>query len=53
MMDEKVELYNKLIAKCPGIERKGKNNPYTSVNGHMFSLINKDGELGMRFSKET
>ena len=26
--------------------------PYTSANGHMFSLLNKEGELGFRFSKE-
>lgn len=25
--------------------------PYTSTNGHMFSLLNKDGQLGIRFSK--
>lgn len=51
-MNKKIELYDKLVAKCPGFERKGKNNPYTSANGHMFSQINKDGELGIRFSKE-
>ncbi|MGD2078813.1 MAG: hypothetical protein PVH18_10540, partial [Chloroflexota bacterium] len=32
--------------------RKGKTMPYTSANGHMFSLLNKDGELGFRYSKE-
>ena len=26
--------------------------PYTSANGYMFSLLNKAGELGIRFSKE-
>lgn len=26
--------------------------PYTSANGHMFSLLNKSGEIGIRFSKE-
>lgn len=51
-MKEKVELYDKLVAKCAGFERKGKNNPYTSANGHMFSQLNKEGELGIRFSKE-
>lgn len=25
---------------------------YTSENGHMFSLLNKNGEIGIRFSKE-
>lgn len=51
-MKDKVELYDKLVSKCPRFERKGKNNPYTSANGHMFSQLNKDGELGIRFSKE-
>ena len=51
-MKEKIELYDKLVAKCQGFERKGKNNPYTSANGHMFSQLNKEGELGIRFSKE-
>lgn len=27
--------------------------PYTSANGYMFSLFNKAGEIGIRFSKET
>ena len=52
MWKEKLELYDKLIAKCPRFERKGNSMPYTSANGHMFSLLNKDGELGIRFSKE-
>lgn len=26
--------------------------PYTSANGYMFSLFNKDSEIGIRFSKE-
>jgi hypothetical protein len=49
---EKLERYDKLVAKCPMFERKGKTGPYTSANGHMFSFLNKDGQLGMRFSKE-
>ncbi len=52
-MDEKiVKLYDQLLAKCPRFERKGKTMPYTSANGHMFSQLNKAGELGIRFSKE-
>ncbi|MEM1339973.1 MAG: hypothetical protein AAF634_01395 [Bacteroidota bacterium] len=35
-----------------GLERKGKSMPYTSANGHMFSQLNKAGELGIRLSKE-
>jgi len=47
-----VELYETQIAAHPTIERKGAKNPYTSVNGHMFSAMNKAGEVGIRLSKE-
>jgi hypothetical protein len=52
MRENKIALYDKLVAMCPGFERKGKTMPYTSANGYMFSQINKEGELGIRFSKE-
>ena len=52
MWQERVAKYDELIAMCPRFERKGKTVPYTSANGHMFSQLNKDGELGIRFSKE-
>ena len=52
MWEQKLEIYDQLVAKCPRFERKGKTVPYTSANGHMFSILNKDGELGFRFSKE-
>ena len=47
-----LELYDELVSKCDRFERKGKTMPYTSANGYMFSLLNKDGEFGIRFSKE-
>lgn len=40
------------FAKCSRFERKGKTVPYTSANGHMFSFLNKAGEIGIRFSKD-
>ena len=52
MYAEKLKIYDDLVAKCDRFERKGKTMPYTSANGHMFSLLNKAGELGIRFSKE-
>jgi len=52
MYEEKRAIYDALVAKLPHIERKGKTMPYTSANGHMFSLLNKAGEIGIRFSKE-
>ncbi len=48
---EKLELYDKLIATNPAIERKGATIPYTSHNGHMFSLMDDDGNLGLRLPK--
>ncbi|MBT8326350.1 MAG: hypothetical protein KJP21_01420 [Bacteroidia bacterium] len=45
-------LYNSLISKLPEIERKGKANPYTSLNGHMFSFLDKEGKLGIRMSED-
>ena len=49
---EKLKLYDALVDKCPRFERKGKSMIYTSANGYMFSLLNKAGEIGIRFSKD-
>jgi hypothetical protein len=50
--EEKLAVYDKVVEQCPAFDRKGKTMPYTSANGHMFSQLNKDDELGIRFSKE-
>jgi hypothetical protein len=50
--EDKLDLYEKLIATNPVIERKGKTLPYTSHNGHMFTLLSKSGSLGIRLPKE-
>jgi hypothetical protein len=52
MWDQILAQYDKAVALCPNFERKGKSVPYTSANGYMFSLMNKEGEFGIRFSKE-
>lgn len=52
MYKERLEIYDQIVDKCPRFKRKGKTMPYTSANGYMFSLLNKDAELGFRFSKE-
>lgn len=52
MWGKKLKVYDELVAKCPRFERKGKTMPYTSANGYMFSLLNKDAEFGIRFSKD-
>jgi hypothetical protein len=41
-------LYEKLVATNPTVQRKGATMPYTSVNGHMFSLFTKDAYLALR-----
>ncbi len=53
MWEEQLAFYDELVAMNPNFERKGKTVPYTSANGHMFSILNKDGELGIRLSKES
>ena len=52
MYKKQLDIYDALVSKCSRFERKGKTMPYTSANGYMFSLLNKDGEIGIRFSKE-
>jgi TfoX/Sxy family transcriptional regulator of competence genes len=43
-----LELYEKVVATIPNVKRKGKTMPYTSHNGHMFSLFTKEGKLALR-----
>ena len=45
---ERLELYEKLVATNPRVERKGATMPYTSLNGHMFSVLTKTGKLALR-----
>lgn len=52
MWEDKLKRYDELVAKCSRFKRKGKTMPYTSTNGYMFSLLNKAGEIGIRFSKD-
>lgn len=48
---EKIALYEKLLAAIPEVERKGADNPYTAVNGNMFSLLlSPEGRLALRLS---
>jgi len=44
--------YNKLISQLENVDRKGKSMPYTSINGHMFSFLDKEGEIGLRLPKD-
>ena len=49
-MNDVFKYYLELVDECERFDKKGKTVPYTSANGHMFSVINKEGQLGMRFS---
>ncbi len=48
--EERVALYNKLVATHPAAERKGDTVPYTSINGNMYSYLSKDGFLALRLA---
>ena len=48
---DKLELYDTVIGSNSDIERKRKTTPYTSINGHMFSFLSKEGVMGLRLSK--
>jgi TfoX/Sxy family transcriptional regulator of competence genes len=47
-----LELYEKLVATNPRVERKGATMPYTSLNGHMFSFLTNTGKLALRLPAE-
>ena len=50
-IDPKVELYDKLISTIPELERKGANNPYTAINGNMFTLLHQSSKLAIRLPR--
>lgn len=47
-----VQHYDKLIASVPGLERKGDANPYTSLNGNMFTLLHQSQSLAIRLPEQ-
>ncbi len=49
----KLDSYEKVVATSPRIERKGAGTPYTSLNGHMFSFLDKSGRMALRLPTET
>ena len=49
---EQVELYEKLLATHPEMERKGDANPYTSYNGNMYTLLHQSQTLAIRLAAE-
>ncbi|HXM20572.1 MAG TPA: hypothetical protein VN948_04805 [Terriglobales bacterium] len=49
---DKIDLYDKLVATIPEIKRKGAANPYTSMNGHMFTLLHQSCSLAIRLAED-
>ena len=49
---DKLELYEKLVSTNLEVERKGAANPYTSMNGHMFTYLNPSGTLALRLPRD-
>lgn len=47
-----LNVYQQLIDATENVALKGKTMPYTSSNGHMFSQLNKDGDIGIRLPKD-
>lgn len=45
---DRVKLFDALIASNAEVERKGATMPYTSVNGNMYSFLDKDGKMALR-----
>jgi len=51
--DEVLAFYEAMIATHPDVQRKGKEKlPHTSVNTWMFSMVSKDGRVGLRLQAE-
>jgi hypothetical protein len=48
-----VELYERLITTIPELKRKGAANPYTSLNGNMFTLLHQSRTLAIRLPEST
>lgn len=49
---EALEHYEAAVARLADVDRKGAANPYTSLNGHMFSFLDKDGVVSIRLSDD-
>ena len=49
---DRLVLYELVVRSVPGLERKGATMPYTSRNGHMFSLLDPSGSMVLRLPPE-
>lgn len=48
--DQKLARYRDWVSAWPDQKVKGKANPYTSLNGNMFTFLDKTGLLAIRLS---
>jgi len=48
--EQNLALFEKLVATNKKKKKKGATMPYTSLNGHMFSLLTRDGHLILRLA---
>ena len=49
--EDTLEHYKSAVAKLEGIEIKGAKSSYTAINGNMFSFIDDEARLCLRFSE--
>ena len=49
--DRRRALFLQLLATHPNIEAKGQTRPYTSHNGHKFSVFSSEGRFGIRLAQ--
>lgn len=45
---DRVVVYDQLVSTIPQMERKGDANPYTALNGNMFTLLHQSQTLAIR-----
>lgn len=47
-----LDCYRKTVAKHEGINVKGAKTSYTAINGNMFSFVDDQARICLRFSEE-
>ncbi len=50
-IEERLMQFKKIAECIPSIKVKGASMPYLSFNGHMFSFLDKEGNMGLRLPR--
>ncbi len=50
--DDVIAQYEKIVSVIPDTPIKGAASAYTSLNGHMFSFVDKESIMSLRLPKE-